>query len=214
MHDREHISSLTHFLGFLLSIAGLVLLIVFAVRYGSVGHVVGYVIFGTGLMLLYLASALYHILHRENGAKQFFRKVDHMMIYVLIASTYTPVALVLPDRAWGWTLFGIIWGFALIGIILKAIQKRVNAIVSSSLYLIMGWLIVIAFPLLTATLPPFAIFWLVLGGILYTVGIVFFALERKYPRTGWFGMHEIFHLFVMAGSFSHFIFMYKYLLYI
>lgn len=214
MHSREHISSLTHFIGFLFSIAGLVLLIIFGTLYGSASHIVGFSVFGTGLILLYLASAIYHIIHVENPTKKLFQKIDHAMIYVLIACTYTPLLLVLPHRAWGWSLFGIIWGLALLGVALKLFKKKVTKVFSSLLYLIMGWLIVIAFPILNSVLSSEAIFWLALGGIFYTIGIIFFALEKKFPRTGWIGMHEIFHLFVMAGSFSHFWFMFKFVLYI
>lgn len=205
---------MTHFIGFLFSIAGLALLVIFAALYGKTGHIVGFSIFGSGLMLLYLASAIYHFISKTHRAKEIFKTIDYSMIYILIASTYTPLVLVIPQRGWGWGLFGVIWGLAGIGVALKATMKKHISWLSSFLYIAMGWLSVIVLPVLLKSLPLEGIYWLGLGGILYTIGVVFFALERMFPRKGWFGMHEAFHLFVMGGSFSHFWFMFKYVLYV
>lgn len=214
--ENELFSSITHFVGFLLSIAGLTLLVVFSTRYGTVGHVVGFYIFGFGLILLYLASSIYHFISKAHKMKGIFQRIDHIMIYILIASTYTPLTLVLPERRWGWTLFGIIWGIAFIGIIIKIFQTNAKKWIAPTLYVVMGWIIVIVLPLLIKSLPLAGIWWLFFGGILYTIGVVFFVLARYIPRKRWFGigMHEIFHLFVMGGSFSHFWFMFKYVLYL
>ena len=212
-HDNEPLSSLTHFIGFLLSIAGLTLLVIFAALYGRAGHIVGFSIFGSGLILLYLASAVYHFVPKARRVKEVFRKIDHIMVYILIASTYTPLLLVLPKRGWGWSLFGIIWSFACAGVLFKILSKNEKRWLAPLLYIIMGWLIIIALPVLLESLPLAGFGWLLLGGILYTLGVVFFAMERVFPRKGWFGMHEVFHLFVMGGSFSHFWFMFKYVLY-
>ena len=214
MHHNEFLSSLTHFIGFLLSIAGLTLLVIFAALYGRAGHIIGFSIFGSGLILLYLASAIYHLISKTHWTKEVFRKIDHVMIYILIASTYTPLLLVLPKRGWGWSLFGIIWGFACGGVLLKILPKNEKRWLAPLLYLIMGWLIIIALPVLLKSLPLAGLGWLLLGGILYTFGVIFFAMERLFPRKGWFGMHEVFHLFVMGGSFSHFWFMFNYVLYV
>ena len=214
MKHNEPLSSLTHLIGLLLSIAGLVLLVIFGALFGRASHVVGFSIFGAGLIFLYLASTIYHFISKEHGLKGVFQRIDHTMIYILIAATYTPIALVLPDRAWGWTLFGIIWGLALVGSALKLSGITFRKWLTPVLAIIMGWIGVIALPQLLSTIPPQGMAWLILGGVLYTVGAIFFAFDRIVPRTRWFGMHEIFHLFVMGGSFSHFWFMFKYLLYI
>ncbi|MEX2013610.1 MAG: hemolysin III family protein, partial [Parcubacteria group bacterium] len=211
--NNELISSLTHFAGAILSVAGLVLLVVFSSLYGNVEKTVGFSIFGSGLILLYLASAIYHFISREHRAKTIFKNVDYSMIYVLIASTYTPLMLALPQASLGWTLFGVVWGLALAGILLRLFLKLERDWLSPTLFILMGWLSVIAIPALLRSVPLFGLGWLVLGGLLYTIGVVFFALEKRFPKTGWFGMHEIFHLFVMGGSFAHFWFMFRYVLY-
>lgn len=210
--DNELFSSLSHFSGFLISIAGLVLLIVFGSLYGEVGHIVGFTIFGSGLILLYLSSAIYHFISKSHPAKRIFQKIDHAMIYFLIASTYTPLSLVIPNRGLGWTLFGVIWGVAVVGILLKIFYKNEKKWLASVLYLFMGWFILGFLPTLKLLMTPAALWWLAIGGVFYTLGVVFFTLERKFPRKSWLGLHEIFHLFVMAGSFSHFWFMFKYVL--
>lgn len=212
--DNELFSGLSHFVGFLLSIAGLVLLVVFSSIYGNAPQIVGFSIFGSALILLYFASALYHFISKVNPVKEIFRAIDYSMIYVLIAGTYTPIVLSLPERNWGWTIFGIVWGLACVGIILEIKRKNYAKWFAPALYLIMGWLSVFILPLLLKYLPQGGLFWLVLGGVLYTFGVFFFVLENKFPRKGWFGAHEMFHLFVMAGSFSHFWLMFKYVLYI
>ena len=214
MTQNEPISSLTHFAAFLLSIAGLVLLVVFASLYGRPAHIVGFSIFGSALMLLYFSSALYHFISKTHALKNIFRKIDHAMIYILIAATYTPLALAIPQRGWGWSIFGIVWGLASLGIMAKLVKTNEKKWLSPILYIAMGWFIIIALPILIKTFSPIALFWLFLGGLLYTSGVIFFALEKLLPKKGLVGMHEIFHLFVMGGSFSHFWFMFKYVLYI
>lgn len=211
--DNELVSSLTHFAGAGLSVVGLVLLIVFSSLYGSVEKTVGFSIFGAGLVLLYLASGVYHLISREHRAKALFKIIDHSMIFILIASTYTPLMLALPQAALGWALFGVVWGLALVGILFKLFLKLERDWLSPALFVIMGWLSVITIPTLLRSVPLSGLGWLVAGGVLYTAGVVFFALEKRFPRTGWFGMHEIFHFFVLGGSFSHFWFMFKYVLY-
>jgi len=213
-HDNELISSMTHFIGFLFSIAGLVILVVFAALYGKAEHIIGFSIFGSGLILLYFASAMYHFISKNHQAKRKFQSIDHAMIYILIASTYTPLVLAMPQKGWGWSLFGVIWGLACIGITLKIILKNTKKWLALALYVVMGWLILIALPALNASVPTGGLWWLISGGVLYTVGIIFFVLEKAFPRKGWFGMHEMFHLFVMSGSFFHFWFMLEYVLYV
>ena len=214
MKDNEPMSGLTHLIGMLLSIAGLVLLIVFASLYGSVWHVVAFSIFGVSLTLLYLASTIYHFIPKKSKFKNIFRKIDHSMIYILIAGTYTPVTLILLRGGWGWSLFGVIWGIAIFGIILKVISKKIRGGISTLIYLLMGWLVVIAWAPLIKAISFDGLIWLVIGGLFYTFGTIFFGLETILPRKRWIGMHEVFHVFVVAGSFSHFWLMFKYIVYI
>jgi len=211
--ENELISSLSHGLGFLLSIAGLILLIVFASLHGNAWHIVGFSIFGVSLILLYLSSAVYHFLPIDHKFKKTLQKIDHIMIFVLIAGTYTPICFLFPQRGWGWTLFGLIWGMALIGIFLKLAKIKMAGWLSTLFYILMGWLAVIAFVPIVNFIPLSGLFWLVGGGIFYTLGAGFFGLDKIFPRKKLFGLHEIFHLFVLAGSFFHFWFMLKYALY-
>ncbi len=211
MKNNEPLSSLTHFIGFLLSIAGLVLLIVFASLHRTNWHIVGFSIFGASLILLYLSSTLYHFFPLDSKAKKIFKKIDHSFIYVLIAGTYTPICLTVLRGSLGWSIFGIIWGLAVFGVVLKSSNIKISEKLSTIIYLFMGWIILIAlFPLLNSVTYKGFLF-LLSGGIAYSLGTVFFALDKIAPRTRWFGMHEIFHIFVLIGSFLHFWFMLKYL---
>ncbi len=210
--DNEPLSSLTHLIGASLALAALTLMVVFAVIYGTALHIVSYSIFGTAMLLLYITSTIYHFLPKGKTPKKVFQKLDHSMIYVLIAGTYTPICLVALRGALGWTVFGIIWGLAALGISLKCFFKKVNQIFSTLLYLIMGWLIVIAFVPLMTTLSNAGLWWLFAGGLCYTIGVIFFALDEIVPRTRWWGLHELFHLFVIAGSFCHFWLMLKHVI--
>ncbi|MBU2576054.1 hemolysin III family protein [Patescibacteria group bacterium] len=214
MKQNEPLSSLIHFIGFLFAVAGLSLLVMLAVLYGNAWHVTGFSIFGTSMVLLYLASTLYHWLPITHRAKQIMQKIDHAMIFILIAGTYTPITFMFPQRGWGWGLFGVIWGLAVIGVIFKAGGFHMNKWFVSIPYIIMGWLIVIAFIPLTQFLPIAGIWWLIGGGIFYTIGTIFLGLDYILMRARWFGMHEIFHLFVLSGSFCHFWLMIKYILYV
>ena len=210
--ENEPGSALTHFFGLLLAIAGLVLLVVFAALRGTVWHVVGFTIFGTALILLYLASTIYHFIPLTHRAKKVMQRVDHAMIYVLIAGTYTPICFVTLRGAWGWSLFGVVWGIALFGIFWKAFAKAPNHILSTGLYVVMGWLALVAFVPLRAALDAGGWFWLVLGGVCYTAGAVVFSFSHIRFHRRWFGMHEVWHFFVMAGSFCHFWLMLRYVL--
>jgi hemolysin III len=210
--NNEPMSAITHLVGAGLSIAGLVLLIIHGARADSAIYVVTFTIFGVCMFLTYLMSTVYHFLSHDHAprTKRVFQILDHTAIYFLIAGTYTPVALIALPPGWGWTLFGLVWALALIGTIIKTTQVDVAPWMSVALYLLMGWLVVIAFVPLTRSLDGEALFWLVLGGIFYTIGAFFFAIDRYVPRTRWYGMHEVFHLFVMLGSFSHFWMLYTY----
>lgn len=204
VHQRSNdiFSGVLHGIGAGLAIAGLVLLAIFA--QGGRG-ITASVIFGSGLVLLYIASAAYHLLpHRLMRAKSILQKLDHCMIYVLIAATYTPVCLLGLRGGWGWSLFGVSWALALVGILSKTVRRwRPSHVVSTVHYLVMGWLLLLAWPVLATQFTSTMILWLALGGVLYTSGVIFYSLDHKIKLPA-FGMHEIFHLFVLGGSFCHF----------
>ena len=207
-----NLSGLTHFIATLLSIAGLSVLVTLAAIKGTAIHVVSFSIFGAALILLYLASTIYHFLSHGHPQKDLFQTIDQLMIYVLIAGTYTPLALITLPPTWGWSIFGVIWGLALTGIIIKGFRLGLPRWFPAVFYLLMGWLIVIAFVPLRDAIPPEGIFWLVLGGLFYTIGTGFFALDNISPKKSWYTYHDIFHIFVMGGSLSHFWFMLKFVL--
>lgn len=194
---EELINSFTHFIGAMLGIAGLVILTVMSARQGSALKVVSSVIFGSSLIIMYLSSAIYHAV-RQPKVKLFFKVMDHTAIYLLIAGTYTPVVLVSLGGAWGWSLFGVIWGLALLGLIFKVFATGKMELVSVFAYIGMGWLALIAIKkiYLSLTLPGFA--WLLIGGVSYTLGVIFYAWDEL--RFG----HAIWHLFVLGGSICHF----------
>ena len=201
---EEIANSVTHGIGAALSLAALVLLIVFSSLYGDAWRIVSFSIYGTTLFFLYLASTLYHSFTNPR-VKRFFRILDHSSIYLLIAGTYTPVALVSLRGPWGWTIFGLIWAMAIGGIIAKIFLLGKLKIFSVVLYIAMGWLIVIAIKPMLLAVPRGFIVWLVIGGVSYTVGIIFYAIN-KVPY-----FHAIWHLFVLGGSIAHFFGMLFYL---
>lgn len=195
---EEFANAVTHGLGAALSIAALTLLIIFSSWYGDVWHIVSTTIFGVTLVILYTFSTLLHSMPARSRAKDVFEILDHSAIYLLIAGTYTPFLLVTLRGPLGWTLFGIIWGMAAIGSILKIFFVKRFVIVSTLAYIFMGWMIVFAFKPLMERLATPGLIWLVAGGILYTIGSLFY-VWRKVPHH-----HAIWHLFVIAGSVCHF----------
>ncbi len=193
-----------------------ILLVYRATTEGTVWQVVSFSIYATSLIALWTVSTLYHSLNVSNAANRTLEQLDHAMIYFLIAGTYTPICLIVLRGGWGWSLFGINWGLAITGIILKLVFRqppRGVVILFFVFYIIMGWLIIVAWVPLVSVLAKGGIFWLVLGGIFYTVGAVIFNIKRL-NFTPQLGSHEIWHLFVMAGSFSHYWLMLKYILYL
>lgn len=211
---KDPVSALTHLFGALLSVVGLILLVHHAAIKVTVWHTVTFAIFGGSLILLYTASTVYHTLSVSDRATMVLRKIDHMMIYILIAGTYTPICLIPLRGVLGWSLFGSIWGIAIIGIVMKGFWLNAPRWLSTLFYTIMGWLVIVAFLPLVETVPAAGIGWLVAGGILYTIGAVIYG--TKWPKINWkfFGFHEIFHIFVLLGSFCHFWLMYRYILYL
>ncbi|MEN8764117.1 MAG: hemolysin III family protein [Thiogranum sp.] len=205
MYHGERFNSISHLVGAALALAGLVVLVVFASLQGDLWKIVSFSIYGASLFLLYTLSTLYHSL--RGRAKDIFKKLDHIAIYLLIAGSYTPLTLVTLRGAWGWTLFGIIWGLAIAGIIVDGLHKAGSRTLPMVIYLLMGWLILLAiYPLIDA-LPTGALMLLVLGGVFYTGGIVFYALDERMKHA-----HGIWHLFVLAGSISHYLLMLVYVL--
>ncbi len=204
-NTEELLNVITHGLGFLLSVAALVILIVFASLRGDAWHIVSFTIYGVTLATLYLASTLFHMT-RKQSLRNKLNIFDHAAIYLLIAGTYTPFLLVTIRGPWGWSLFGVIWGLAILGIIMKLFYIGKYDILSALIYVIMGWLIIIAIEPMNANLPPAAMWWLLGGGIAYTVGMVFYLLN-KIPYN-----HAIFHIWVLLGSFAHFFTVFFYVL--
>lgn len=195
---REEIANaITHGLGALMAIAALVILTVFSVIKGSTWHAVSFPVFGATLVILYVASTLYHSFSNEK-VKILFRKFDHMSIYLLIAGTYTPFCLTVLNNWIGWTLFGIVWGCAILGIVLKAFFTGKKELLSTILYVLMGWVALFAIKPLFDSVSLTTFVLLMTGGVFYTAGTYFFTKDRiKY-------FHSIWHLFVLAGSTFHF----------
>jgi hemolysin III len=196
--EEEIANSLSHGLGLVATVVATPFLIRHAVRHGDAGFIAGASIFAATMVLLYLASTLYHALP-VGRAKRVFRVIEHSAIFLLIAGTYTPFTLGVLRGAWGWTLLGLVWGIALAGVTLKALNRLTHPVLTTSLYLLMGWLIVIAAHPLSVRVPASGLLWLVAGGLAYTLGVIFFAFDSRL-RYG----HFIWHLFVMAGTACHY----------
>lgn len=209
---REPGSAITHYIAMMLAMVAAVPLLIKATYSQDIKHVIAMLIFIISMILLYGASTLYHSVNLTGKALKVFKKIDHMMIFVLIAGSYTPVCMLVLEKAQGYPLLGLVWGTAVIGMIMKLFWVTCPKWVSSVVYIAMGWECVFVFRPLLNTLPVGAFIWLLVGGIIYTIGGVIYALKipmfDKMHR--YFGLHEIFHLFVMGGSFCHFMFMFLY----
>ena len=203
IEERINISS--HVLGLVFSVVALALLVTHASLHGNVIHIVSFSIFGASLIILYAASTTYHSATNPQTRSR-LRIIDHASIYVLIAGTYTPFTLVTLNGATGWTIFGITWGMALSGIVLKLFFTGRYKVISTLMYVFMGWIIIFAIQPLIDNLSSEGLFWLVAGGIAYTVGAVLYSIKKiKFN-------HAIFHIFVLIGSFCHFVSVYYYVL--
>jgi hemolysin III len=197
MYKGERFNGISHLIGAAGALAGLVVLVVLAARQGDPWKIVSFSIYGITLLMLYVFSTLYHSL--RGRSKTIFRKLDHFAIYLLIAGTYTPFTLVTLRGVWGWWLFGIIWGLAIIGIVIDALPGNGRRILPVVIYLLMGWSCLAAIRPLLLTLPFAGFMWLLAGGLFYTVGVIFFALDARVRC-----FHGVWHLFVLAGSGSHY----------
>jgi len=206
---REPGSAITHFIAWLMAaVAAFPLILKAHDRIAAFALT----IFAVSMILLYGASTLYHSVNVTGRVLRIFRKIDHMMIFVLIAGSYTPVCLIVLGGSMGYSLLALVWGVAIIGMLIKALWITCPKWFSSIIYIAMGWLCLLVFSTLWGTLPHAAFGWLLAGGIIYTIGGIIYALKLPVFNSlhKYFGSHEIFHLFVMGGSICHFIFMYFY----
>jgi hemolysin III len=208
---REPMNGLTHFIGIILSIIGTFLLISLSINPYKPYHVISFSIFGFGMILLYSISTLYHWLKLSDNGIRKLRKADHIMIFIYIAATYTPVCMIALRNSLGWILLAAVWLVALVGIMIKIFYMNAPRWLSTFIYILMGWLAVIVIYPLFSALPTGAVMWLITGGLFYTIGAVIYGLKKPDPFPGILGFHEIFHLFVLLGSFSHFWMMYEYI---
>ena len=209
---REPGSALTHFIAFMMALMASVPLLIKAGLTSGTTSLIAMTIFMISMILLYGASTTYHSVNVTGKVLKLFRKIDHMMIFVLIAGSYTPVCMIILGDIEGYQLLGLVWSIAIAGILIKAFWITCPKWFSSVIYISMGWVCVLVFGRLLDTLPLVAFLWLLAGGIIYTIGGVIYALKLPIFNSKHlhFGSHEIFHCFVMAGSICHFIFMYNY----
>ena len=209
---REPGSAITHFIGMMMAIVAATPLMVKVALDADFTACIAMAVFIGSMVALYGASAVYHSVTVKENILKVFRKLDHMMIFVLIAGSYTPVCLIVLGGRMGYTLLAVVWGIAMVGMLIKAFWITCPKWFSSMIYIAMGWVCLAVFGTLWSTLPHGAFLWLLAGGIIYTAGGVIYALKLPIfnQRHKYFGSHEIFHLFVMAGSICHFIFMYQY----
>ena len=213
-HIKDPGSAITHFIGMLMAAFASVPLIIKAAHEPGRIYIISIIIYATSLILLYAASTTYHTFNKSKKINTILKKIDHMMISVLIAGSYTPICLLVLKGRLGISLLAIVWSFAIAGIIIKAFWVNCPKWVSSVLYIGMGWTCVLAFTQLLNSMSSAAFGWLLAGGIIYTIGGVIYALKLSLFNTKhqYFGSHEIFHLFVMGGSACHFVVMYAFIL--
>lgn len=205
MYYGEKFNALTHLVGAILALAGAIVLVVLAALGGDPWKVVSLSIYGLTLVLLYSFSVLYHSL--RGRAKSIFRELDHQSIYLLIAGSYTPFCLVTLRGLWGWSLLGVVWGLAVLGSLQELRPRSEARILSVVIYLVMGWVALVALVPLLQALGPDGFAWVAAGGLFYTIGIVFYALDTRLTHA-----HGVWHLFVIAGSASHYVAILRYVL--
>lgn len=207
---REPINTITHLIGIVMGIVALVIMIINAVMKDSTSYLVGGIVFGASMILLYGASTLYHWYNGKASAIKRLRKLDHAMIFVLIAGTYTPICLTALKGTLGTVLLVLIWSLALVGTVSKILFINMPRWLSAGMYLFLGWISIFFIVPLFKALPPEGFMWLVTGGLLYTIGSIFYASKSEKIKIAGFGFHEIFHLFILAGSVAHFIMINQY----
>ncbi|MGE4319717.1 MAG: hemolysin III family protein [Deferribacterales bacterium] len=210
---KDPVSGISHLIGAMLSIAALSVLVTLSAYNATVWHIVSFSIYGSSMILLYLASSAYHIFNLGEKGTRRLKKLDHVMIFMMIAGTYTPFCLIPLRGGWGWSIFGIVWSLAALGIVFKLFFIYAPRWLSTMIYVIMGWISIAAIYPIVKNIPAGGVAWLVAGGVMYTIGAVVYA-KKKPNFSKHFGFHEIWHLFVLAGSFCHFMTMIKYVLWI
>jgi len=203
MYKGERFNSISHLVGIILAIAGVTALLSVAIDKGDKWRILGFGVYGIMLILLYSISTIYHSV--KGPLKDIFRQLDYLSIYLMIAGTYTPLTLITLRGPWGWSLFGAVWGLALIGMVQEILVGKKTRKYSLIIYPLMGWLIVVAMKPLMETLNPIGLRWLAAGGLAYTFGIVFFLLDEKFKH-----FHGIWHLCVLAGSICQFVCLFWY----
>lgn len=209
---REPINALTHLIGALLAIIGLIILLVMTIEVKNTPiTILSIIIFGMSMILLYTASGIYHMVKGSDALIYHLKKVDHSMIYILIAGTYTPFCLLGLEGAWKWTFIMLIWTFAIAGVMISIFFIDMHRYIKTALYIIMGWLAIIAIYPLYLSLSFLGIFWLILGGIVYTIGGVVYGLKKPNISIR-FGSHELFHICVMLGTSFHYWAILKYII--
>ncbi|MBU9722199.1 MULTISPECIES: PAQR family membrane homeostasis protein TrhA [Bacillaceae] len=213
LYIREPINGFTHLAGALLAFVGLIAMVIKAtISTGSALAIAAVIVFGISMILLYSASATYHMVIAKDKMIAFWRRVDHSMIYILIAGTYTPFCLITLNGVTGWILFGIISGLALFGVIFKLVWFHCPRWLSTTLYIAMGWVVVFFFSPLMDALHINGLLLLIGGGVLYTIGGVIYGTKPKFLSFKHFGFHEIFHIFILLGSLAHFLSVFLYVI--
>lgn len=205
---REPVSGLIHLVSAVLALIGMALLVI--VGGGDTLRVFSLVVYGLSLITLFTASSLYHLVRIQNADTSALRKFDHTAIYLLIAGTYTPICLNYLSGGLRWGFFALIWGLALAGVVVKLFVIRAPRWVTAGIYLVMGWMAVFVIKPLVAVMPVGGLVWMLVGGVLYTLGAVVYISKKPDPAPGVFGFHELWHVFVSLGAFSHFIMVYFY----
>ncbi len=208
---REPMNGFTHFIGIIFAVIATILLLDISLNPYKPYHFISFSVFGFGMILLYTTSTLYHWLKLSEAGILKLRKADHIMIFIYIAATYTPVCIVALKGILGWGLLISVWFVALVGVIIKIFWMSAPRWLSTFIYILMGWLaVIVIYPLVNA-IQIGALIWLSIGGLFYTIGAVIYALKKPDPYPGILGFHEIFHLFVLLGTFSHFWMIYRYI---
>lgn len=207
--SNEVTSGILHLIGAVLALAVFIVLVVLSALHGTIVHVIGFAVYGIGMVFLYLMSTLYHLMpHRKERAKDILQRIDHASVYLFIAATYTPVCFLVLLPPSNTIVLSILWVLACVGVFLKLAKVQVHYAIPLCMYLVMGWIIILFLPRLLEVMSTSALTLLIAGGISYTVGVIFFVMESKVKPKKYFWMHEIFHIFVLAGSILHTIMMF------
>ena len=205
---RDPVSGLIHLVSAVLALVGTVVMLVLSG--GGTIKFVSLLVYGLSLTMLFTASSLYHLVRMPNADTSALRKFDHASIYILIAGTYTPICLNFLEGSLKWGFFGLVWGFALVGVVVKLFVIKAPRWVTAGIYLVMGWMAVLVIKPLMAVMPVSGLIWMLAGGLLYTVGAVIYITKKLDFVPGVFGFHEVWHIFVSLGALSHFIMVYRY----